>query len=46
VTTPTTEIILSSPGHFSPRLFSPTPKVVKRVLEFFTTQINNDHTRT
>jgi site-specific recombinase XerD len=27
------------------RLFTPTPKAAKRVLEFFTTQINNDHTR-
>jgi site-specific recombinase XerD len=26
-------------------LFAPTPKAAKRVLEFFTTQINNDHTR-
>jgi site-specific recombinase XerD len=26
-------------------LFSPTPKAAKRVVEFFTTQINNDHTR-
>ena len=40
-----TETILFSPGHFSPRLFTPTPKVAKRVLEFFTIQINNDHTR-
>jgi site-specific recombinase XerD len=27
------------------RLFAPTPKAAKRVLEFFTAQINNDHTR-
>jgi hypothetical protein len=26
-------------------LFAPTPKAAKRVLEFFATQINNDHTR-
>jgi site-specific recombinase XerD len=26
-------------------LFTPTRKAAKRVLEFFTTQINNDHTR-
>src|SRR5215831_6513257 len=26
-------------------LFAPTPKAAKRVFEFFTTQINNDHTR-
>ena len=27
------------------RLFAPTPKAQKRVVEFFTAQINNDHTR-
>jgi site-specific recombinase XerD len=27
------------------QLFAPTPKAAKRVLEFFTAQINNDHTR-
>jgi hypothetical protein len=27
-------------------LFAPTPKAAQRVLEFFTTQINNDHTMT
>src|ERR1700732_3295545 len=26
-------------------LFAPTPKAAQRALEFFTTQINNDHTR-
>jgi hypothetical protein len=26
-------------------LFAPTPKAAKRALEFFTAQINNDHTR-
>ena len=26
-------------------LFTPTPKAEKRLLEFFTAQINNDHTR-
>jgi site-specific recombinase XerD len=26
-------------------LFAPTPKAARRVVEFFTTQINNDHTR-
>jgi hypothetical protein len=26
-------------------LFAPTPKAAKRILEFFMTQINNDHTR-
>src|SRR5271154_4794206 len=42
------EIILSpapSPAVFPARLFTPTPKAAKRVREFFTTQINNDHTR-
>jgi hypothetical protein len=29
----------------SATLFTPTPKSTKRVLEFFTAQINNDHTR-
>jgi site-specific recombinase XerD len=28
-----------------PAIFAPTPKAAKRVLEFFTEQINNDHTR-
>jgi hypothetical protein len=36
----TAEIILSPAP-----LFTPTPKAAKRVLEFFTGQINNDHTR-
>jgi site-specific recombinase XerD len=30
---------------FRVALFTPTPKVAKRVLEFFTTQIENDNTR-
>jgi integrase/recombinase XerD len=34
-----------APAVFPVRLFAPTPKAAKRVLEFFTTQINNDHTR-
>jgi hypothetical protein len=41
-----------STGHFSPApavfpapLFTPTPKAARRTLEFFTTQINDDHTR-
>ena len=29
----------------APALFTPTPKAAQRVLEFFTAQINNDHTR-
>jgi len=41
-----TEIILSpSPALQPAPLFTPTPKAAKRVLEFFTAQINNDHTR-
>ena len=28
-----------------PALYAPTPKAAQRVLEFFTAQINNDHTR-
>ena len=34
-----------APVVFPVRLFTPNPKAAKRVLEFFTTQINNDHTR-
>ena len=30
---------------FQVALFTQTPKAAKRVLEFFTAQINNDHTR-
>lgn len=41
-----TELIPSpAPAVFQPALFTPTPKAAKRVLEFFTTQINNDNTR-
>ena len=41
-----TELILSPSHELQPApLFSPTPKAAKRVLEFFTAQINNDHTR-
>jgi site-specific recombinase XerD len=29
----------------APALFTPTPQAAQRVLEFFTAQINNDHTR-
>ena len=40
------EIILSPVAALQPApLFTPTPKAAKRVLEFFTAQINNDHTR-
>jgi hypothetical protein len=42
----TTEIILAPSPDLQPApLFTPTPKAAKRVLEFFTGQINNDHTR-
>ncbi len=41
-----TEIILSSSPALQPiTMFTPTPAAAKRVLEFFTAQINNDHTR-
>jgi len=30
---------------FQVALFAPTPRAARRVLEFFTVQINNDHTR-
>ena len=40
------QLIVSSASALLPaRLFAPTPKAAQRVLEFFTTQINNDHTR-
>ena len=43
----TTELIPSPAAApvFPVALFTPTPKAAKRVLEFFTAQINNDHTR-
>ena len=42
----TAALILSpAPGLLPARLFAPTPKAAKCVLEFFTAQINNDHTR-
>jgi site-specific recombinase XerD len=34
-----------APAVLPARLFAPTPKAARRVLEFFTAQINNDHTR-
>ena len=40
----TTELIVCTPT-LQPAHFTPTPKAAKRVLEFFTAQINNDHTR-
>src|SRR6202790_707279 len=40
------EIILPPAPELQPAtVFTPTPKAAKRVLEFFTAQINNDHTR-
>jgi site-specific recombinase XerD len=42
----TTALILSpAPGLLPARLFAPTPKAAQRVLDFFTAQVNNDHTR-
>jgi len=42
----TTEIILAPSPDLQPApFFTATPKAAKRVLEFFTGQINNDHTR-
>jgi site-specific recombinase XerD len=42
----TTDIIPSpAPAVLPAQLFTPTPKAAKRVLEFFTARINNDHTR-
>lgn len=42
-----TTILLIAPavGLIPAALFAPTPKAAKRVLEFFTAQVNNDHTR-
>ena len=46
ITTPGTELILSPTAPLQPApLFTPTPKAARRFLEFFTAQINNDHTR-
>jgi site-specific recombinase XerD len=43
---PTGQLIVApSTGLVPARLFTPTPKAARRVLEFFTAQINNDHTR-
>jgi site-specific recombinase XerD len=42
----TNEIAIAPSPNFRPAaLFTPTPKAAQRVLEFFTAQINNDHTR-
>ena len=37
--------VAPAPAVLPAPLFAPTPKAAKRVLEFFTAQINNDHTR-
>ena len=43
---PLTEIVLSPAPALQPApLFTPTPKAARRVLEFFTAQVNNDNTR-
>jgi len=46
-TTPTgTEIVLSPAPELAPAgIFAPNPKAARRTLEFFTAQVNNDHTR-
>ncbi len=36
--------IAPSPALVPPSLFAPTTQAAQRVLEFFTAQINNDHT--
>jgi site-specific recombinase XerD len=38
-------MIAPSPDLRTAALFTPTPKAAERVLDFFTAQINNDHTR-
>src|ERR1700722_10127050 len=38
-------VLAPAPELLPAPLFAPTPKAAKRVLEFFTAQINNDHTR-
>ena len=39
------ELVPSPSPAVLPALFAPTPKAVKRFVEFFTAQLNNDHTR-
>jgi hypothetical protein len=38
-------IVSPSPALLPAPLFAPTPAATKRFIEFFTAQINNDHTR-
>jgi integrase/recombinase XerD len=45
MTTTTMLVPLPVPAVLPARLFAPTPRAAKRVLEFFTAKINNDHTR-
>lgn len=41
-----TQLVLSPASDLLPaKLFAPTPKAAQRFIEFFTAQINNDHTR-
>ena len=41
-----TNLIIAGSAELMPaELFAPTPKAQKRVVEFFTAQVNNDHTR-
>lgn len=41
-----TEIVLSPAPELAPAaIFAPNPKAARRTLEFFTAQVNNDHTR-
>ena len=39
------DLIIAPLPDLQPAFFTPTPKAAKRVLEFFTAQISNDHTR-
>src|ERR1700745_1620922 len=39
------DLIIAPSPDLQPAFFTPTPKAEKRVLEFFTAQISNDHTR-
>jgi site-specific recombinase XerD len=45
MTTSIALILSPAPGLLPARLFAPTPKAARRTVEFFTAQINNDHTR-
>src|ERR1700730_565481 len=39
------DLIIAPSPDLQPAFFTPTPKAAKRILEFFTAQISNDHTR-